>query len=107
MNKSRLRCAIIRRMTKNSIAIISLAGMLATTSAIAQGRGRGGQNPDAQPPAAQQAAPAAGAAAAAPRVPPPEEKTVETKHTIHIGGQEIKYTARAGTINIKSDHGVV
>jgi len=98
----------MRRMIKNSIVIISLAALMAAPIAIAQGRGRGGQNPDAQAPAAQQQAPAAGAAAAAPRTPPPEEKTVETKHTTHIGGQEIiKYTARAGTINIKSDDGVV
>src|ERR1700757_1934929 len=31
----------------------------------------------------------------------PEEKMVQTKHTIRIGGQEIKYTATAGTILLK------
>ena len=31
----------------------------------------------------------------------PEEKVVQTKHTIKIGGQEIKYTATAGTILLK------
>ena len=31
----------------------------------------------------------------------PEEKMVQTKHTIKIGGQEIKYTATAGTILLK------
>lgn len=27
----------------------------------------------------------------------PEEKTSKTRHTIRMGGQEIKYTATAGT----------
>src|ERR1700747_721700 len=31
----------------------------------------------------------------------PEEKVVQTKHTIKIGGQEINYTATAGTILLK------
>ena len=96
-------------MTKHWIAILSLAGLLATTfatpAAIAQGRGRGGQQDVPQTPAAQ--APTGATGATGPRTPPPEERSVETKHTTHIGGQEIKYTARAGTINIKSDDGVV
>ena len=29
--------------------------------------------------------------------PTPEEKIVQTKHSLKIGGQEIKYTATAGT----------
>ena len=33
--------------------------------------------------------------------PAPEEKTVATKHTVRIAGQEIKYTATAGTILLK------
>src|SRR5260370_41452311 len=33
--------------------------------------------------------------------PTPEEKIVQTKHSIKIGGQEIKYTATAGTILLK------
>ena len=36
---------------------------------------------------------------------PPEEKVVQTKHTIRIGGQEIKYTATAGTILLKLEDG--
>ena len=32
---------------------------------------------------------------------PPEEKTVQTKHAARIGGQEVKYTATAGTILLK------
>jgi carboxypeptidase C (cathepsin A) len=36
---------------------------------------------------------------------PPEEKVVQTKHMIKIGGQEIKYTATAGTILLKLEDG--
>src|SRR6266700_1437130 len=35
----------------------------------------------------------------------PEEKVVQTKHTIKISGQEIKYTATAGTILLKLEDG--
>ena len=35
----------------------------------------------------------------------PEEKIVQTRHTIKIGGQEIKYTATAGTILLKLEDG--
>lgn len=92
-------------MTNRTLALIALTGLLATPAAIAQGRGRGGANAEQQAPAQQ--TPAAGNTATAPRTPPPDEKNVETKHTIHIGGKEIKYTAHAGTINIKSEDGVV
>ncbi len=34
-----------------------------------------------------------------------EEKTSETKHTVMIGGQEIAYTAKAGTLILKDDDG--
>ena len=37
--------------------------------------------------------------------PPPEEKTVLTKHSAKIGGQEIKYTATTGTIILKMEDG--
>jgi carboxypeptidase C (cathepsin A) len=37
--------------------------------------------------------------------PVPEEKSVPTKHTLKIGGQEIKYTATAGTILLKLEDG--
>jgi carboxypeptidase C (cathepsin A) len=37
--------------------------------------------------------------------PAPEEKVVQTKHSIKIGGQEIKYTATAGTILLKLEDG--
>src|SRR6266404_4491333 len=35
----------------------------------------------------------------------PEEKVSQTKHSIKIGGQEIKYTATAGTILLKLEDG--
>src|SRR5713226_5494702 len=35
----------------------------------------------------------------------PEEKIVQTKHSLKIGGQEIKYTATAGTILLKLEDG--
>ncbi len=37
--------------------------------------------------------------------PPPEEKSVQSKHTVRIGGQEIHYTATAGTILLKLEDG--
>ena len=37
--------------------------------------------------------------------PVPEEKIVQTKHSIKIGAQEIKYTATAGTIILKLEDG--
>jgi carboxypeptidase C (cathepsin A) len=36
---------------------------------------------------------------------PPEEKVVPTKHSFRIGGQEIKYTATAGTLLLKLEDG--
>ena len=37
--------------------------------------------------------------------PAPEEKTVQSKHSFRMGGQEIKYTATAGTILLKLEDG--
>ncbi len=37
--------------------------------------------------------------------PAPEDKTVQTKHSVRIGGQEVKYTATAGTIVMKLEDG--
>src|ERR1035438_3096310 len=36
---------------------------------------------------------------------PPEEKVSETKHTIQIGGKDVKYTATAGTMLLKKEDG--
>ncbi len=58
---------------------------------------------------AQQPAPPPDKAAEKPKEekkpPAPEEKVVQTKHTLKIGGQEIKYTATAGTILLKLEDG--
>ena len=35
----------------------------------------------------------------------PEEKTSTTKHSVRIGGQDVKYTATAGTILLKQEDG--
>src|SRR5260370_37196847 len=37
--------------------------------------------------------------------PVPEEKIVQTKHSLKIGGQGIKYTATSGTILLKMEDG--
>ena len=37
--------------------------------------------------------------------PTPEEKIVQTKHSVRIGGQEIKYSATTGTILLKLEDG--
>ena len=39
------------------------------------------------------------------KTPTPEERTVQTKHSVRIGGQEIKYTATTGTILLKLEDG--
>ncbi len=58
---------------------------------------------------AQQPPPAPDKAAEKPKEekkpPAPEEKIVQTKHSLKIGGQEIKYTATAGTILLKLEDG--
>src|SRR5258707_10579281 len=35
----------------------------------------------------------------------PEDKSVQTKHSVKIGGQEVKYTATAGTMVLKLEDG--
>ena len=75
-------------MHGNSIIAGGLAVLLAAGTAVAQGR-RGGLPPET-PAAAPVPQPA--------RVgPPPEEKTSVTHHSARIGGQQINYTATAGT----------
>jgi len=37
--------------------------------------------------------------------PAPEDKSVQTKHSLKIGGQEVKYTATAGTMVLKLEDG--
>jgi carboxypeptidase C (cathepsin A) len=59
----------------------------------------------AQPPATTPAGAPAAAVVTPEKKPPPEEKTSQTKHSITIGGQELKYTATAGTVLLKKEDG--
>jgi carboxypeptidase C (cathepsin A) len=79
-------------MNRNGIVAGGLAVLLAAGTAVAQGR-RGALTE--QPPAAQPARSG----------PPPEEKTSVTHHSARIGGQQITYTATAGTYVVKADDG--
>lgn len=72
--------------------------LLSACIAFAQGRGRGNQNPNA---AAAQPNPATQTRTG----PPPEEHSSISKHKARVGGQEISYTATAGTYVIKADDG--
>jgi carboxypeptidase C (cathepsin A) len=80
---------------------MKLIGTFVLTACVvlAQGRGgRGNQNPNA--------APAAPNPATQVRTgPAPEEHSTISKHKARVGGQEISYTATAGTYVIKSDDG--
>ncbi|MGB9459243.1 MAG: peptidase S10 [Bryobacteraceae bacterium] len=72
------------------------------TTPPAQRIGRGGMPP------AQRPASARGGAESEPAAkhqPPPEEKAVVTHHSARIGGEEIHYTATAGTYVINADDG--
>jgi carboxypeptidase C (cathepsin A) len=101
-------------VTKSTVLATAGLGLLASWAAAqgapqsetmttppAQSGGRGGM-PPAQRPAASRAA-GAEPAVAPPHAAPPEEKTVLTHHTAHIGGEDIHYTAVAGTYVIKAD----
>jgi len=114
-------------MRIHSIVAISVAPLLAACTAAAQGNPPPQQQqqreqmtiPQAQQPQQQQpprertrtpgeqqtqqsaTEPAPGQQAT--RRAPPEEKTVATHHSARIGGQQINYTATAGTYVIKSD----
>src|SRR5882724_1080707 len=59
----------------------------------------------AQQPGGQKAAEKAAEKPKEEKKPAPEEKSVQTKHAVRIGGQEIKYTATAGTMLLKLEDG--
>jgi carboxypeptidase C (cathepsin A) len=84
-------------MNRNSVMAGGLAALLAAGTAVAQGR-RGGFPPET-PAAAQPAAQPARSG------PAPEEKTSVTHHSARVGGQQINYTATAGTYVVKADDG--
>jgi carboxypeptidase C (cathepsin A) len=58
-----------------------------------------------RPGAEPQATPGEGGQAQRRPTPPPEEKSSVTHHSAKIGGQQINYTATAGTYVIKADDG--
>lgn len=64
----------------------------------------GGQQRSRSAPTAEQPTADEGGARRAP-APPQEEKTSVTHHSTRIGGQQINYTATAGTYIIKADDG--
>ena len=61
------------------------------------------QQPTYQQPSPAQPQPQAQAEKKTP--PPPEEKSSQSKHSVRVGGQEIKYTATAGTLLLKLEDG--
>jgi carboxypeptidase C (cathepsin A) len=76
---------------------------LVMTVLLCAQRPRRGETPPATPPSAP--TPPAAAPAAGERRAPPEEKTSKTQHTTRIAGQEVKYTATAGTMVLKKEDG--
>lgn len=71
-----------------------------TTPSAQQPQGAPRREAEAQAPAAPEERPAHSSPQAA-----PEEKTVVTHHSARIGGQQLNYTATAGTYVIKADDG--
>jgi carboxypeptidase C (cathepsin A) len=84
---------------KNRIVLATLFTALMGAAQVNPER----RNREQQPPAAQQ--PEQAQAQPAHHGPPPEEKTSVSYHIAHVGGQQINYTATAGTYVIKSDDG--
>ena len=93
-------------MNLNRIALIAVAGLVSATTALAQG------NPERsrRETGFQQRAETPQAQSTEEKKPehhllPPVEKSSVTHHSARIGGQEINYTATAGTYVIKDDQG--
>ncbi|HTS75686.1 MAG TPA: hypothetical protein VMG40_05750 [Bryobacteraceae bacterium] len=78
---------------------MKLVGAMLLIASVALAQGRGGRG-NAQGGQAQQ-----NPAQETRTGPPPEEHSSITKHQARIGGQEINYTATAGTYVIKADDG--
>jgi carboxypeptidase C (cathepsin A) len=84
-------------------AFLLLMGAGAAT-ASAQQRG---QNPAQQPAPITRAEPGSGGQAREETAGPAEEKVSQTQHTIRLDGRDIKYTATASTLPVRSDDGKV
>src|SRR5260370_42384017 len=97
----------------NRIALTLLGPLLAAGIAVAQRPAEPQQREQITIPAAQQPQQGRGERARTPGdqpspasssgAPAPEEKTVVTRHSARIGGQQISYTATAGTIVIRAE----
>lgn len=84
-------------MSKRAGFVLILAAILlcSSVSALSQRPQQRQQPPPAgEPPSGEQARRPA---------PPLEDKVSKTQHTLRIGGQEIKYTATAGTMVLKTE----
>ncbi len=87
-----------------------LAGALCAPRGYSQGRrgdagGESAQDPQGRRGSGQQAAQPQGTSTSAQRGPAPEDRLSVTHHTAKIGGQQITYTATAGTYVLKTDEG--
>jgi carboxypeptidase C (cathepsin A) len=84
-------------MSKRAGFILILAAILLCSSISALS-----QRPQQRQPPPPAGEPPSGEQARRP-APPPEDKISKTQHTLRIGGQEIKYTATAGTMVLKTE----
>lgn len=83
---------------KHKCATILIATMATAVSVLAQ-------RPPRAPAQAETAAEEKPGATEKFPAPPAEEKTVKTQHVIHVNGQELHYTAVAGTLLLLKDDG--
>jgi carboxypeptidase C (cathepsin A) len=83
-------------MSKRAGYVLILAAILlcGSVSALSQRPQQRPQPPAGEPPTGEQARRPA---------PQPEDKVSKTQHTLRVGGQEIKYTATAGTMVLKTE----
>ena len=84
-----------------------LAALIVSVPSAAQQRTRRPSSPGQREPAAQPRTQESGGQAASERSPHrvPKDSSVSTHHSARIGGQEIAYTATAGTYVIRDDSG--
>src|SRR4051812_2358615 len=103
--------AIVRIMCKRNVLrsapmksrVFALLSLLVAASLVAQ-------QPDVRPRPSEEQSEAVERPVPAQRserqTPPPADKISTTQHTVAIGGQALAYTARAGTIVMKSEDGM-
>lgn len=94
----------MRSVAHRGIAVVQAALLL--TFSLCGGITFAQEWPSQERPAQERPAAPQGQQAAAQqekKTPPPEEKSSRTTHTARIGGVDIKYTATAGTLNLKKE----